>query len=94
MSTTYWRVRMSGADKALREFLSIHPNDPQAVRVNAERVTFELLLSEALLSEAAKFGAVERLYNASEVGLARQSQVGKGNRFKNGDIPIGLGLRR
>lgn len=94
MSSTYWRVRISGPDKALRAFLSLHPNEPQVVQVEGRQVTIELLLDERLLAVAEAYGTVKRLFNASEVGRARQSQVGKGNRYKDGTIPVGLGLRR
>lgn len=94
MGSTYWRVRVSGPGKDLRAFLSLHPNEPLVIQVDGDRVTIELLLEEGLLAAAKTFGTVERVYNASEVGRARQSQVGTGNRYKDGSIPAGLGLRR
>jgi hypothetical protein len=91
---TSWRVRMWGTEKALRQFLSRHPNEPLSIRRDGAQVILELLLPEALLSEAERFGSVKRLYDAGEVGRARQSQVGSGNRYADGQIPVGLGLRR
>jgi hypothetical protein len=83
---------MSGKQHALREFLSAYPNEPRGIRREGDLVTFQVFIPEDLLPKAAKFANVERLYNATEVGIARQSQVGKGNRFKKGEIPHGIGL--
>lgn len=94
MPERHFRVRISGPDKVLREFLSRYPNDPLDVQREGDQVTIELLIGEGLLPEAEELGGLKRLFDATEVGRARQSQVGKGNRYKNGAIPVGLGLKQ
>jgi len=85
---------MSGMEKDLRDFLSKYPNEPHSIHREGGHVSFQILIDEDLVGAARRFGDLKVIYNATEVGRARQSQVGKGNRFKGGEIPIGLGLRR
>lgn len=83
---------ISGSDQAIRRFLTTHSVNVEA----SKREKDDLSITVFIAAELAKTWnddqlRIEVLYNATERGLERQKEVGKGNRFAKGDIPKGLG---
>lgn len=84
-----FRVRVAGAQAALRQFLVEHPLELQSVRLD---VTADLFVTGPQREQLARLGlAVEVLYNATEVGERRRKEIGADDRFNRGQLPPGLG---
>lgn len=90
-----FRARLTGTPKQLRLFLAQHPQEAERVLKEGEWVTVDAFVAAADLDGLRSRGlVVEVLYDADARGVARMAEVGKGNRFKSGLVPRGLGLRR
>jgi hypothetical protein len=88
------RVRISGPDRRVREFLRAHPVEPQAIQSAGDILSFEAFVTEDWHARASGFGIrSEVLFDGTARARARQREVGKGNRFEGGKFPPGLGTK-
>lgn len=89
-----YRVRVSAPEAVVRKFLAVNPLEPQSVTFADGTVSVDLFVPETLYRELASFGLkVEILFDATQRTQERRREVGKGNRFADGLIPVGLGLK-
>lgn len=88
-------VKIAGAEKVVRAFLSKHPMEPNSVKHDGESVVLEVCAPEQFIKIMEDNDLkVEVMFDATARGRERQKEVGTGNRFvADQPIPKGLGIR-
>src|SRR5262245_38219849 len=85
-------VRISGSERSVRGLISRYKLNLEGTSWDGKVVTgFVFIPSDKAKKLKAPSTEIKVLYNASQLGRERQKEVGKGNRFKDGSIPKGLG---
>lgn len=93
MPQTILCVRVTGSVEAIRALLARHPSETYNLERNEHGVSLDLFLPEGIVAAIdAKELRVETLYDATARGRERQKEVGRGNRFKDGEHRTFQGL--
>lgn len=86
-------VRVTGSVDAVRALLARHPTEAYNLERGENGVSLELFLPTETVAEIdAKALRVETLFDATERGRERQKEIGRGNRFKEGEHRTFQGL--
>lgn len=89
------RIRVTGPVRTVSKFLAEHPREADFVTLKDGIVDFETIVPERLLPQLDRDGVkVAVLFDVVEHGRERLKEVGVGNRFKDGGVPVGLGIKR
>src|SRR5262245_41160777 len=95
VSSPTFRVRISGPEPDVRRFLVEQPMEVQSVESHAGRLSVDLSVSKALLQEIARRGlSIDIALDTGSPARSRRKDVGTGNRFEDGSIPKGVGIKR
>lgn len=85
------RTRLSGGSKLMREFLRRYPVEAFDIRQADGSVSLVVHLTDRAIEDARGSGLTVDV-QTDDALLTRELPVGRGNRFANGGIPLGLGL--
>lgn len=86
-----WRVRVSGLERQVQEFLARHPVEVQHVLKMDEAVRFDLTVDEETLQSFRQFGlVVEQMIDLGDAAALR-ADVAPSAAFTTGYLPKPIG---
>lgn len=96
MAIGHWlRVQIDGRPRTVNAFLLKYRTEARLLRRGRESVSLELELPQPVLKVVREFGLRYLvLQDLTADWMSRESEVGVGNRFANGEPPRGLGVLR